>query len=892
MVRRILGSLRSLFARDKVESDLDAELRFHLEHETEKNVRRGMTPEAARTEALRQFGGVEKTKDEVREADRALLLETILQDIRYGARSLRKNPGYAAAAILTLALGIGANTAIFSVVHGVLLQSLPYGGGDRLVRLRADAPGANIDDGAFSPLDVADIAAQTRSLSGVVEYHSMWFVLLGRKEPERVQTGVVSDNFFELLGVRAMLGRTFLPGEDKKGAEPVLVLSHAYWKRSFGGDPSIVGRVFQMNDRPHTVVGVLPPIPGYPDENDVYMPVHACPFRSAERMETNRGMGMLAVFGRLKPGATMSGARKDLDAIAAHWVQDYPEDYPSTIGLRLSPVPLAEELTRSARPTFLILLATVGLVLLLACANVANLTLARLIRREKEMALRSALGAGRARLTRQLLTESLLLALFGGALGLVFAYGVRGLLVHFAARFTPRASEIAIDGPVLLFTLGVSLLTGIVFGLIPSFSPRKSLTVALQQGGGDRASSSAGRQRLRNLLIVGQVAISFVLLIGAGLMLRTLWKLKQIDPGFRADRVLTSRLDLNFSRYTNPDERRAFHDRLLEKLTDAPGVVSVALAGNFPLNDGGGPNNGRFRLEGAPAVSDLARPRADLQRISPDYFKTIGVPLLQGRAFARTDRPETPRVAIVNRAFANRYLAEKDPIGQRIQIPGNGPPTGQETPWITVVGLIPDVRQYSLSNPPVEQIYLPLAQYPALATNCVLRTSADPMLMAGTVSAAVHAIGPEQPVDHFRTLEQVREGTLDSPRLTALLLVLFAALAAVITTTGIAGVISFSVGQRIQEFGIRMALGAAPRAVLRMVLRQALILVVAGLAVGLAAALLLTRLMSGLLYAVAPTDPATYAAVALLLFGAAAIASFVPARRATAVDPMVALRSA
>jgi predicted permease len=889
MLGRVLGSVRSLFSRNKMEADLDDELRFHVERETEKNVRRGMAPEEARTEALRRFGGVEKTKDEVREADRAVLLETVLQDIRYGARSLRKNPGYAAAAILTLALGIGANTAIFSVVHGVLLQSLPYGGGDRLVRLRADAPGAGIEDGAFSPLDIADIAAQSRSLSAVAEYHSMWFVLLGRKEPERVQTGVVSDSFFDLLGVRPLLGRTFLPGEDKKGAEAVLVLSYAYWMRSFGGDPSVVGRVFEMNDRPHTVVGVLPPIPGYPDDNDVYMPIHACPFRSAEHMENDRSMGMLAAFGRLKPGATVAGAKKDLDAIAAHWEHDYPKEYPASLGLKLSPLPLTEELTRGARPTFLVLLATVGMVLLLACANVANLTLARLIRREKEMALRSALGAGRGRLTRQLLTESLLLALFGGLLGLIFAYGVHGLLVHFAARFTPRADEIAIDGPVLLFTLGVSLLTGIVFGLMPSFSPRRSLTVSLQQGG-DRASASAGRQRLRNLLIVGQVAISFVLLIGAGLMLRTLWKLKQIDPGFRADRVLTSRLDLNFSRYTNADERRTFHDRLLDRLTSEPGVVSVALAGNFPLNDGGGPNSGRFRLEGAPPVSDLAMPRADLQRISPDYFRTIGVPLLQGRPFARTDRPETPRVAIVNRAFAKRYLAEKDPIGTRLQIP-NGPP-GTETPWITVVGIVGDVRQYGLSNPPTEQIYLPMAQYPALSTNCLLRTDADPLRMSGTVAAAVHAIGPEQPVDHFRTLEQMRENTLDSPRLTALLLVLFAALAAVITTTGIAGVISFSVGQRIQEFGIRMALGAAPRAVLRMVLRQALVLVVAGLGLGLTAALLLARLMAGLLYDIAPTDPATYVAVALLLFGAAAVASFVPARRATAVDPMIALRSA
>ena len=891
MLKRFLGSLRSLRHGPSMDGQLDEELRFHLERETEENLRRGLTLEEARREALRRFGGVDKFKEECREADRAVLLETVLQDIRYGARALRKNPGYAAAAIVTLALGIGANTAIFSVVHGVLLQSLPYGGGDRLVRLRADAPGAGIQDGAFSPLDVSDIAAQTRSLSGVVEYHSMWFVLLGRKEPERVQTGVVSASFFDLLGVNPILGRTFLPGEDKHGAEAVLVLSHAYWMRSFGGDPGIVGRVFRMNDRPHTVVGVLPPIPGYPDENDLYMPVSACPFRSDPMMETNRGAGMLAAFGRLKPGVTLAAASKDLDAIAAHWLRDYPQDYPETIGLRLSPVALTDELTRGARPTFLVLLATVGLVLLLACANVANLTLARLIRREKEMALRSALGAGRGRLTRQLLTESILLALIGGGLGLVLAWGVRGLLIHFASRFTPRADEIAMSGPVLLFTLGVSLVTGIAFGLMPAFSGRRSLTAALQQGGDRAGGASIGRQRLRNLLIVGQVGISFVLLIGAGLMLRTLWKLSSVDPGFRSDRVLTSRLDLNFSKYTNADERRSFHDRLLERLAVEPGVVSAALAGSFPLGDGGGPNTGRFRIEGRPPVTDQAMPRADFQRVSPAYFRTIGVPILRGRDILPTDRPGTPYVAVVNQSFARRFWPGEDPIGRRIEIPQGGP-AGREPRRVAIVGVVSDVRHYGLTNPPTEQLFLAMAQFPGLGTNCLIRTSVAPLQMERRVRAAVHAVGPEQPVDRFRTLEQVREGTLDSPRLTALLLALFAGLAVVITATGIAGVISFSVGQRIQEFGIRMALGAAPRAVLGMVLKQGLTLVAAGLGLGLAAALLLARLMASLLYDVAPTDPLTYAAVALLLFSSAALACFVPARRATTVDPMVALRSA
>ena len=433
------------------------------------------------------------------------------------------------------------------------------------MRIRVDAPGAGINDGRFSPPEIRDLQERPRSFADVVEYHSMWFVLLGKAEPERVQTGVVSASFFDLLGVRPLLGRTFLPGEDKHGAEAVLVLSHDYWMRAFGGDPSVVGRVFQMNDRPHTVVGVLPPIPGYPQDNDVWMPISACPFRSDPEMENDRDAGMLGAFARLKPGVTLAEAQRDLTDLAGKLEADYPKSYPKTVRLALSPVALSEELTRTARPTFLMLFGTVGLVLLLACANVANLMLARLTRRRQELALRSALGAGKGRLARQLLTESVLLALTGGALGLVVAAAGQKMLVHFAERFTPRATEIGLSVPVLLFSLGVSLVVGIGLGLIPALSPRRSLTESLQEGR-ERTTAGAGRLRARNLLIVTQVAISFVLLAGAGLMLRTLWKLSQVDPGFRTERVLTSRLDLNFSRYKSDDEQRAFHASLLERL--------------------------------------------------------------------------------------------------------------------------------------------------------------------------------------------------------------------------------------------------------------------------------------------------------------------------------------
>ncbi len=883
MLRKLAGSLGALFGSSRKDDELDEEIAFHLAQETEKNVRRGLSPEEARREALVVFGGVTQTKERAREAGRAAFLETLVQDARYGLRSLRRSPGYALAAVLTLALGIGANTAIFSVVHGVLLQSLPYGGGDRLVRLRVDAPGAGIEDGRFSALELQDIRTLSHAIEGVVEYHSMFFVLLGGPEPQRVQTGVVSANYFDTLGVAPILGRTFLPGEDRKGAEAVLVLSHAYWMRAFGGDPSIVGRVFRMNDRPHTVIGVLPPIPGYPEDNDVYMPVSACPFRSDPKMETDRSMGMMQAFGRLKPGVRFEAARADLASVAGRMAHDHPADYPASVHLALSPVLLREELTRQARPTFLLLFGTVGLVLLLACANVANLSLARLVRREKEMALRSALGAGRGRLTRQLLTESLLVSLAGGVLGVALAASGRGLLVHFAKRFTPRANEVAVDVPVLLFSLGVALVVGVVLGLIPALSPRRSLSASLHEGR-DTSAATPARLRLRNLLIAAQVAISFVLLVGAGLMLRTLWKLSHVDTGFSAERVLTARIGMNFTRYAKNEDRLEFQDRLVERLSREPGVLSVALANSFPLNEGG-PNNGTYDIEGRRAASPEKKPRANFQRVSADYFRTIGVPILRGRAIAETDRLGAPLVAVINEHMARHVWPGEDPVGKRIEIetdPG-------KTTWAEIVGVVGDVRQYSLAEPAGDEVFFSIRHFPGLGT-CLIRTIGDPRRLARAVRAAVHAIGPEQPVDRIRTLEEVRAGALDSPRLTATLLLLFATLALTITATGIAGVIGFSVGQRRQEFGIRMALGALPGAVRAMVLRQGMRHVTIGLALGLAAALVLTRLWSNLLYEVSPTDPPTFLAVALMLLAVAALACFIPARRATAVDPMVALR--
>jgi ABC-type antimicrobial peptide transport system permease subunit len=860
MFGRISDALRSLFHKDNLERDMNNELRFHVEMEVKRNIERGMSPAEARVHALRDFGGVEKFKEECRDVRGGRLIESLVQDTRYGARILLRNPGFTAVAVLTLALGIGANTAIFSVIYGVLMRPLPYKQGNQLVIVHQQAPLAHVDDMAFSFKEVLDYREQSQTLDAVVEHHSMSFTLLGTAEPQRVQTGVVSANFFDVLGVTPILGRTFVSSDDDKGSDAVLVLSYKYWRESHGGDPAIVGRVFQMNNSPHTVIGVLPPIPQYPVEEDIYMPTSHCPTRSSDQFMANRNARMMSVFGRLKPGVPVAQAQADLSTIAANLQTQYPDSYPANRGYGAVVAPLQEELTRRARPTFLILLGTSGLVLLIACANVANLTLARLMRREREMAIRSALGAGRGRLVRQLLTESTMVSLAGGALGLLLAAGGLRLLVNFAARFTTRSGEIRIDGLVLLFTLLVSVVTGLVFGLVPIFSSDRNLNSSLKEGGG-RTSASVSRQRTRNLLTVAQVAVSFMLLIGAGLMLRSLIKLQSVSAGFDPDKVLAMRVS-------------------------PPGVQSAALASTYPLNQLGivnGAFNRGFQIEGHPIADGELAPQADFRTASPAYFETIRLPLVKGRTFEEKDNEKAPLVAVINQSTARHRWNEEDPIGRRVSFD-----RGQT--WSTVVGIVGDVKQYGLDREPTDEIYVPLAQS-GFANNLLVRTAADPMSIASLMREAVYEIDRETAIDRVQTLEHVRSDAVASPRLTAILLAMFAGLALVITAAGIAGVMALSVSQRTHELGVRLALGASPSRVLGMVMRQGMSYVLAGLSIGIAGALLLGRLMSSLLFAVEPTDPLTFLAVSVALIAVAAAACFLPARRVTSIDPMLALRS-
>jgi len=809
--------------------------------------------------------------------------EMFRQDATYALRMMRKNPGFTGVVVLTLALGIGANTAIFSVINGVLLRPLPYVNGPRIVRLYQKAPLAGIQDAGFSPMEITDFRQRSSTLADVVEYHSMSFTFFGQGDPQRVVTGVVSANFFDVLGVKPFLGRLFLPGEDQRGSEPVLLLTYSYWKNVMGSDPNVIGKTFQMNDRVHTVVGVLPPLPSYPDTNLIYMPASSCPFRSHEHTQTDRDARMLAAFARLKPGVTFELARADVAGVAANLAREYPTNYPPGQGYTATAESLTGELTKAARPTFLILLGASGLVLLLTCANVANLTLSRQIRREHELALRATLGASQGRVFRQLLTESTLLAVTGGALGLLVAAASMSLLVAFAGRFTPRTGDIRMDGMVLVFGLVVSVFTGLLFGSVPAMGSRRALASALNQGAG-RTSDAAGRHRVRNVLVTAQVGISFILLIGAGLMLRTLMKLQTVDTGFRSQNVLSSVISLNFTKYADPQTQWAFYQKTLDLLATKPGVISAAFASPFPLDSKADPFVGTMTIEGRPLPKGAPYPHANLHVVSERYFKTLGIPLVSGRLFTAADKDGAMDAILISQSLATRHWPNGDPIGHRISLDD-----GKH--WGTIVGVVGDVRQYGLNRPPMDTLYAPLLQNAQLGGVLMVHTAVDPYQMARTVVGAVHEVDPLQPVARIRTLDDIHDEWLASPRLTATLIALFALLALAITLAGISGVMALAVSQRMREIGIRMALGATREKVLRMVLWQGMVLVVIGLAIGFAGAPPLTRMMRDLLYGVQSTDPATFAFVALVMLAVAAAACFIPSRRAASVDPMVALRS-
>jgi putative ABC transport system permease protein len=732
--------------------------------------------------------------------------------------------------------------------------------------------------------EMEDYRGGNHTLESVVEHHAMFFLLIGKDWAERVQTGVVSHNFFDVLGVKPLLGRTFVASDETHGADAVLVLSYKYWQGRNGGDPNIVGKVFQMNNRPHTVIGVLPPIPQYPNESDVYMPTTQCPFRSSPAAINNRQARLMTIFGRLKPGTTIEQARADLATVAGQVALANPEAYPQASGYTMETAALQSDLTEKAKLPFLVLLGASGLVLLIACANVANLLLARLLKIERELAVRMALGASRIRIARQLLTESILLSVVGGALGLALAPSAIPLLTNFAGLFTTRAAEVHIDTPVLLFTLGVSLLTGVLYGLAPAFSSGLNVNDAMKAGSG-RSTATLGRQQLRSGLVVVQVAVSFTLLIGAGLMINSFLKLQNENPGFRPDHLLAVRLSPNFSHYTTPPQFNTLRDEVLRQARAVGGVESAALAQAFPFNPAGiasNPNTNSFQIEGHPPSPGELAPQVNASIVSASYFDTIRQPLLRGRLLSEHDNDKAPQAAVINQTMASHRWPTEDPVGKRISFDSG-------KTWVTIFGIVADAKEYGMDRQVSDRLYLS-AEQQGFVPYLIVRTATDPMSLLTPLRAALKTVDPHLAVDSAGSVEQFEYKSMASPRVTAFLLGLFAILALVISASGIAAVMALAVSQRTNELGIRLALGASRESIILLVVRHGLGLALAGCVLGIAGAVALTRLLSKLLYATSPTDLATFAAVSVLFLTVSAIACFVPARQVTSIDPLIALR--
>jgi len=808
------------------------------------------------------------------------IAETLVQDARYAARTLRRSPAFALTSIITLAIGIGAATGIFSMVNGVLLQRLPMANGDRLVHLRQ--PSLRASDEGVSAVEVADIRAGTTSFSGVSEYHSMTFQLYGHGDPLRVTTGVVSDGFFDMLGVKPAIGRTFRRGEEAVGAAPVVVLSHAFWMNQFHGDSSIVGATFTMNDRVHTVIGVLPPLPAYPEENDIWMPVGACPFRTSTFMATTRDHRMLRAFALLKPGSSPQQAAGELSTLAERFHVDHPAAYPEAQRMRLAATAAREEMVARGRPILYMLFATAVFLLLVAVANVATLSVSRQLRRSRELAVRVALGGGGARLYRHLALESLLITVIASALGLGIAAGGVGLLRSLATRFTPRAGEIAMSTSVLLFAIALSAVIALAIAAVPFVRARVNVAADLRMG---NVGSGASRRdhRVRDVLVALQVALSFVMLVGAGLIGRSLLGLERVDAGVDVHNVLSAQLELNFTKYDTPQKQIAVAQAFLQRLNGLPGVRSVALASASPLR-AGGVNDVRLRIDRDPTLTTHGGgAHAEFTAVSPEYFQTVGIPLLRGRAFTLADRDTATVPAIISERMVREYWSSRDPIGTRITADSG-------RTWLTVVGVVGDVRHRLSDADVVDAVYVPVLTTASYSFEVFLRSTGPLPTIERALRAAVHDVDPQQPVSNVQTLEQTRGGQLAEPRLTTTLVVVFALLALVLTATGLSGVVAYGVTQRLPEIGIRMALGATGSRVLGLVMREGLVIIACGLAVGFGASLAMRGMVAHLLVRVETTDALTYTLVAVMLFGTAAAACLVPSWRALKTDPARVLR--
>ena len=893
-----------LRTRMQISEETIAELEDHLRIQVEDLTISNMSPEEAFRVAVGRIGdeGVVRSEfDKVAPDDgrplmgpdynleptrvrRGISMRTFVQDIRFSLRLLRQNPSFAVVAILTLALGIGANTAVFSVVNAVLVRPLPYEEPEQLTVIWTNF-GQDLPQNWVSGPELVEMAEFNSLFEAVGAVIPTTVAFTGSGEPEQIQAAGATGNFFRVMKVAAAQGRLFTDDDDVAGVEPIAVLSDGFWKRRFGADPAILGQTIYTDGVPLTVVGILPadfailhPGSNFPKDIDVWTPMAGLLqafFGTGNYQELPRGSHFMNAFARMKPGVTLAQAQSDMEAVALG-MQEKTPDYYDFDGWGVTVLSLHGDLVEEARPAMLVLLGAVVFVLLIACVNVANLMLARAASREREVAVRAALGAGRWRMIRQLMTESVTLSVVGGAFGLLMAFGLVRVVSAMAPTTLPRGDEIGIDAGVLLFTLAVSVGTGILFGLAPAFHNMKGDLVESLKEGGRGATGVRGR-RLHSLLVVSEVTLAIVLLVGAGLMIRSFSELMNSDPGYTSDNLLTMRVSLPGGKYDG-NAQRAFFDSLLERTAALPGVMSAGAISHLPLSGIGGSGTTRVdRTDQFP--ENEAAIEADRRYVSPDYFSTMGVRVIKGRNFASADAPEAPLVAIVDEEFARRFWPNDDPIGKHISI------AFPEPVWREVVGVVAHSRHTDLQTVGREQVYMPYKQVPVGGMFLTLKTQGDPLSLASAVPSEVWALDGDQPVDDVATMAARFEGALGPTKFNLMLLSVFATVALVLAAIGVYGVVSYSVTQRHHEIGVRMALGAGTGDVRGMILRQSLTTVVAGLFFGLVAAFGLTRFIASLLYNVSPNDPPTYASVAVVLTITAVLACYLPPRRATRVDP-------
>jgi putative ABC transport system permease protein len=875
--RSVVARLRAVVRRTD-DREFEAEVAEHLRLLAERFARQGLSPEDARAAATRQFGNATRMREDRRALQTILAIESLWIDVRHAARALRKRPTFATAVVVTLALGVGANTAIFSLCNAVLLKPLPYADPDRLVTLWEQQGGGSL--GTVAPANFADWRQQAHSFSTVAAIASSSLVLTGSGEPARLSAGAVSWNFFSLLGVDPVLGRSFLEEEDLPGRHRVAILSYATWVDRFGGRPEIVGSTITFNDAPYTIVGVLPIDFEFASKGssarartmyDAWVPLALDPAR------LQRGTHPLRVFARLAPTVDLHAAQAELTVLAAALARAYPEDNKDK-GIRA--VPLDEWLTGEARQPLLMLLGAVGFVLAIACANVANLLLTRAAERQKETAVRLAIGASRGRMAQYLLVESALLGAAGGALGLTLASaGLRAFAVYLPADL-PRTATVAMDWRVLLFTAAISIATVVLFALAPLVRTRR---VSARESLAHGARVAGSPSTLRGALVVAQVATTLVLLVGAGLLAKSLWALVHVPTGFRPDHVLTARVTLPRARYTDAPRVAAFQRVLFERLRALPSVAGAGATAYLPLS--GDDNGWAFFIEGRPPLPVGVYNMAKYRAVSDGYFGALGMPLVAGRDILATDTRDAPFVVVINEAMANRYWRGEQPLRQRLKFGG--------LPWRTIIGIVGDVRHEGLDGGFKAEMYVPFAQTPNVETTptIVVRTATDPAAIASTVRASVAETDAAVPVDRLRTLDAFVSASVGQPRFRTWLLAALSLLALAMASIGLYGVTNDAVVQRTREFGISLALGATPADLIKLVLARAARLLFTGLLLGLLASVALTRAMTRLLYDVAPLDPQTFAMVPVLLIAIGFVASYIPARRASRIEPALALRA-